>query len=159
MSALLLGKVLGVLLNTLTADGKYDVQDWENWQLPMIMKLSEKHKTFPEFFVPYLESTSNCKHFEKKMIVIPNVFPTSPTMNYLVRPLCENLRFGTRFGKQHVKVSQKLAKSPWENFFHVFPSFWMNLKSTCQIAMRALLSCFFIVSREFHLQNLSPSVR
>ena len=30
------------------------------------MELSEKRKTFCEFFVPFLELTSNFKHFEKK---------------------------------------------------------------------------------------------
>ena len=30
MSPLVLGEILGVFLNTLTAEGKYPVQDWEN---------------------------------------------------------------------------------------------------------------------------------
>ena len=35
MSALVLGKILGVFVNTLTADGKYPVQDCENLKLPI----------------------------------------------------------------------------------------------------------------------------
>ena len=66
MFALALGKTLSVFLNTLTADGKYLVEDWQNLQLPMQMQLSEKHKTFCEFFVPSLESSSNFKRFEQK---------------------------------------------------------------------------------------------
>ena len=66
MCPLLLGEVLVVFLNRLTAGGKYPVQDCENLQLPIQMQLSEKRKTFSEFFVPFLESTSNFKHFEKK---------------------------------------------------------------------------------------------
>ena len=66
MSPLVLGEILGVFVNTLTADGKYPVQGCENLQLPIQMQLSEKRKTFSEFFVPFLESTSNFKHFEKK---------------------------------------------------------------------------------------------
>ena len=66
MSPLVLGEVLVVFVNRLTADGKYPVQDCENLQLPIQMQLSEKRKTFSEFFVPFLESTSNFKHFEKK---------------------------------------------------------------------------------------------
>ena len=62
----MLGEILGVFVNTLTADGKYPVQGCENLQLPIQMQLSEKRKTFSEFFVPFLESTSNFKHFEKK---------------------------------------------------------------------------------------------
>ena len=35
MSALVLGKILGMFVNTLTADGKYPVQDCENLKLPI----------------------------------------------------------------------------------------------------------------------------
>ena len=65
MSSLVIGEILGVFVNTLTADGKYPVQGCENLQLPIQMQLSEKRKTFSEFFVPFLESTSNFKYFEK----------------------------------------------------------------------------------------------
>ena len=66
MSPLVLGEILGVFVNTLTANEKYRVQDCENLQLPIQMILSEKRKTFSQFFVPFPESTSNFKHFEKK---------------------------------------------------------------------------------------------
>ena len=66
MSPLVLGEILGVFLNTLTDDAKYPVQDCENLQLPIQMQLSEKRKTFSELFVPYLESTSNFKLFQRK---------------------------------------------------------------------------------------------
>ena len=51
MSPLVLDEMLGVFVNTLTADGKYPVQGCENLQLPIQMQLSEKQKTFPQFFV------------------------------------------------------------------------------------------------------------
>ena len=57
MSPLVLGEILGIFVNTLTADGKYPVPGCENLQLPIQMQLSEKQKTFSEFFVPFLEST------------------------------------------------------------------------------------------------------
>ena len=62
----MLGEILGVFLNTLTADGKYPVQGCENLQLPIQMQLSEKQKSFSEFFVPFLQSTSIFTRFEKK---------------------------------------------------------------------------------------------
>ena len=62
----MLGEVLVVFVNRLTADGKYPVHDYENLQLPTQMELPEKGKLFFELFVPFLESTSNFKHFEKK---------------------------------------------------------------------------------------------
>ena len=55
-----------MFVNTLTADGKYPVPDCENLQLAIQIHLSEKRKIFSEFFVPFLETTSHFKHFEKK---------------------------------------------------------------------------------------------
>ena len=66
LSPLVLDEVLRVFVNTLTSHDKYRVQDYENSQLPIQMQLSEKRKTFPQFFVPFLESTLNFKCFEKK---------------------------------------------------------------------------------------------
>ena len=65
MSPLVLGKILGVFVKTLTAGDMYPVQGCENLQLPIQMQLSEKRKTFSQFFVPFLGSTSNFKDFEK----------------------------------------------------------------------------------------------
>ena len=42
MVPLVLGEILGVFVNTLTADEKYRVQDCENIQLPIQMQLSKK---------------------------------------------------------------------------------------------------------------------
>ena len=46
MSPLVLREILGVILNTLTANGKYPVPDCENLQLAIQIQLSEKPKTF-----------------------------------------------------------------------------------------------------------------
>ena len=67
MSPLVLGEILGVFVNTLTADGKYPVQGCENLQLPIQMQLSDKQNNFSQFFVPFVESSSNFEHFEKKI--------------------------------------------------------------------------------------------
>ena len=64
MSALPLGQILGMFVNT--ADGKYPVQGFENLQIPFQMQLPEKQKIFSELVVAFLESKSNFKHFEKK---------------------------------------------------------------------------------------------
>ena len=61
------------------------------------------------------------------MMVIANGFPKLETVNNFVRPLCENPRVGTCFDSEHVTVSYKFPKCPWENFFHVFSSFWEKL--------------------------------
>ena len=124
MFPLLLGEVLVVFVNRSPADGMYAVHGSENLQLRIQMQLSEKRKSFWEFFVPFLESTSNFKSFEKKrMIVIANVFPKLGTVKIFLRPLSIKRRFRRHFDTQHVKKSQILAKSPWERFCHVFSSF------------------------------------
>ena len=46
MFAIVLGQILGVFVNTLTADRKYPVQRCEKFQLPIQMQLSEKRKSF-----------------------------------------------------------------------------------------------------------------
>ena len=59
-------EILEVFVNTLTADDKYPFWDCENLKFPIQMQLSQKQKNFSEFFVPFMESSSNSKHFQKK---------------------------------------------------------------------------------------------
>ena len=100
-----------MFVNTLSANGKYPVQYCRNLQLPTQMQLSEKRKFFSQFPVPFLESTSNFKNFEKKMMVLANVFPKLQTVKNFVTSLCKKRRFGTRLDSRHVKVSRILTKS------------------------------------------------
>ena len=55
-----------MFLNTLSTDGKHPIEDRENLPLPIQMQLSEKQKTFSEFFVSFMNCRSIFKHFEKK---------------------------------------------------------------------------------------------
>ena len=52
--------------NIFTANDNYPVQDCENLSSPIQMLIFLKSKTLSDFLVPFLESTSNFKHFEKK---------------------------------------------------------------------------------------------
>ena len=61
------------------------------------------------------------------LIVRANVFPNLQIVKNLLRALSKKRRFRTRFDNQHVKVSQILAKSPWERLYHVFSSFSLKL--------------------------------
>ena len=62
--------------------------------------------------------------FEKKKIVIANVFPKIATVQALVTPLTIQRRLKTSFDSQNVKRFQTLVKSPWEHFYHIFSSLW-----------------------------------
>ena len=52
--------------NTFTANDKYPVLDCLNFSSPNQMELYLKPTIFFDFFVSFLESTSNFKHFGKK---------------------------------------------------------------------------------------------
>ena len=120
MSPLVLGEILGVFVNTLNPESKYPVQDGENLEIPIQMQLSEKRKTFSQFFLPFLELHQFLNILKREMIIIANIFPKLETVKNLVRTLSKEQCFKTGFGSQHVKASQILAKSPWEHFYHVF---------------------------------------
>ena len=49
----------------MTANEKYPARDCTNFSSAMEMELSLKATIFSDFFVPFLESTSNFKNFEK----------------------------------------------------------------------------------------------
>ena len=112
MSPLVLGEILGVFVNTLNPESKYPVQDGENLEIPIQMQLSEKRKTFSQFFLPFLELHQFLNILKREMIVIANIFPKLETVKNLVRTLFKEQCFKTGFGSQHVKASQILAKSP-----------------------------------------------
>ena len=65
-SLLLTCQILGLLLNTLATDEKYPVLNRDNLRIPIQMQLSQKQKTFSQFFAAFLKSTLNFKHFESK---------------------------------------------------------------------------------------------
>ena len=128
ISPLVLGKILGMFYNTLTADGKYPIQYWENLPLPIQMELSDKQNPFHNSLFHFWNLSRILNILKKKkIIVIANVFPKLQTVKIFDRPPCKKRRFGTRFDRQHVKVSHILAKSPWQHFHHVFLLFWDKL--------------------------------
>ena len=59
-------QILGLLVNTLTADDEYPVLNREKLSVPVQMQLSQKEKTFSEFFAAFLRERLNLGHFEKK---------------------------------------------------------------------------------------------
>ena len=97
--------------NTLNANDKYPVLDCVNLSSPIQMQLSLKPIIFSGIFLSFLESTSNFKHFEKKMIVIATFFRKLQNVKELVRPLFKKHRFRNSFDNQHVNVSRRLVKS------------------------------------------------
>ena len=96
-------EILGVFVDTLTADERCAVPECENLQFPIQMILSSTRNFFPQIFVRLMESTSNLKLFQKKKIVIANIFPKLQTVKDLLKPLSKKRHFRTSFNSQHVK--------------------------------------------------------
>ena len=63
---LVLCKFLRLLVKTLTDDEKYSLLYRENLTQLVQILLSQKRKTFSEFFYAFLKSTLNFEHFQKK---------------------------------------------------------------------------------------------
>ena len=112
MSPIEFSEILGVFVKTLTANDKYLVLDCKKLPLPIPTQLSEKRKTFSQYFIAFLESTSNFKDFERKYDRHSQSISELQTVKNLVRTLSKKPRLRTRFDTQDVKASQILAKPP-----------------------------------------------
>ena len=82
---LVLCKILRPFVNTLSDNDKYCLLYKDNLLQPIQILLSQKQKTFSEFFSPFLKSTLNFEHFQKKMTLIANVFPKLPSPKNVIR--------------------------------------------------------------------------
>ena len=76
---LVLCKFLRLLVKTLTDDEKYSLLYRENLTQPIQILLSQKRKTFSQFFSAFLKSTLSLHIFQKKMTLIADVFPKLPS--------------------------------------------------------------------------------
>ena len=82
---LVLCKILRLFVNTLTDDDKYCLLYRDNLTQPIQILLSQKQKTFSQFFSPFFKSPLNFKHFQKKMTLIADVFPKLPSPKKVIR--------------------------------------------------------------------------
>ena len=65
-SALVRSKILGLFVNTLTAEYSYSRRNIQTLTQIIQTTLSWKQKTFSAFFIAFLKSTWNGEHFQKK---------------------------------------------------------------------------------------------
>ena len=64
MSLLLTCQILGLLVNTLAADAKYNGLNSENLTIQIERQISQKQRTFSDFFPAFFKSTLNLQYFE-----------------------------------------------------------------------------------------------
>ena len=81
---LVLWKILGLFVNTLSEDDKYCLLYNDNLLQPIQILLSQKQKTFSQFFSAFLKSTLNFEHIQKKIKLIADVFPKLPSTNIVI---------------------------------------------------------------------------
>ena len=72
---------------------KYTLLSRDNLMEPIQMHLSQKQKTFSEFFSAFFKSTSNFEHFQTKMTLIAYVFPNLRTPKDVVRSMSKKVPF------------------------------------------------------------------
>ena len=65
-SALVRSKILGLFVNTLTAEYRYSRRNMQTLTQQVQTPLSLKQKTFSWFFIAFLKSALNGEHFQKK---------------------------------------------------------------------------------------------
>ena len=66
-SALVRSKILGLFVNTLTAEYTYSRRNMQTLTQQVQTPLSLKQKTFSGFFIAFLKSIWNGEHFQKKV--------------------------------------------------------------------------------------------
>ena len=67
-------KILRLFVNILRVDEKHYLLNKDNLTEPIQIQLSQKQKTFCEFFFAFLKSIINLNIFQKKMKLIADVF-------------------------------------------------------------------------------------
>ena len=76
---LVLSKILGLFVNTLTDDDKYSLLYRDNLTQQIEILLSQKPKTFSKLSSEILNPTLNFEHFEKKDALLADVVPKLPS--------------------------------------------------------------------------------
>ena len=76
--------ILRLFVNTLTDNHKYCLLYRDNLTQPIQILLSQKQKTFSQFFSAFLKSTLNFEHFQKKINLIADVFPKLPSVKNVI---------------------------------------------------------------------------
>ena len=132
---LLTWHILGLLVNTLAADEKYPVLNRNNLTTPIQMQLSQKQRSFSNFFAAFLKSRLNFKHFKEKDE--PHKFCIFEV---------KDSRFRGCFDKQYGKASQTLLKSLSQHLQHIH---WSLARKLCSKKSHLLKCCIFEIQIKF----------
>ena len=115
---LVLCKISGLFLKKLTDDDKYSLLYRDNLMQP-IQTLSQKQKNFSQFFSEFLKSTLNFEHFQKKIMLIVDVFPKLPSPKKVIREMSVKSRFRGLLHNKHSKRAKRLLKPGQPYLSHI----------------------------------------
>ena len=121
-SLLVICKILTLFVNTLTADGKYSLINRDNLTHPIQMQLSQKQKCFTPIFYAFLKSILYFEHFNKKRILIADVFQKLCTPKNVVTQMSKKSCFRGPLNKEHGKPAQTILKSERQHRYHIYSS-------------------------------------
>ena len=120
---LIRSEILGLLVNTVTANCQYSPSNRENLLLQIQIKLIKKPSKFFCIFFYFLESTLNFQCSEKKMSMIVGIFRKLLTPKDVLVQMHNRDSFWKPTGSEHVNESRKLVKSAEKYFYPTFSSF------------------------------------
>ena len=119
------------------------------------MQLCKILKTFSQHFAHIAQSTSNFKHFEKKIFLVAYVFSKLPTLKGTVTQMFKYHRVIAPFYGQHVKRSKTLLKCPSEYFYQISSLLWAELTwETSLLLIFELLRVFIQTLTADHKHSL-----
>ena len=110
-SLLVICKILGLSVNTLTAGEKYSLPNCHKLTQPIQMQLSKKKKFFFNFFLHFWSLDQLQNILKKNMTLTAYVFAKLGTMKDVVRQMSKKSCFGGLFEKRYGKRPQTLLKS------------------------------------------------
>ena len=92
--------------------------------------------------------------FEKKMIVIANVFPKLQAVENLLKPLSWKRRVRASLNSQHVNWCQIIVKSTSGHLYHTFWSLWAEM--ICKISPLLKFEIFWVFVNTLTADDDSP---
>ena len=128
-SFLVLCKVLRMFFNILTSNKKYSLLNGDNLRHPIRMQLSQKEKTFSQFFSAFLKCRLSFEQPQKKISLIVDVFPKLRTPKNFFSQISKKFPLRGPFDKQHVRGTKhcwNLNHTTFAIFIDHFESSWVG---------------------------------
>ena len=113
---------LSLFVNTMTAVDKCSLPNRHNLTQPIHKELSQKLKTFSQFFVHFPNLGKILNILEKKMTLIAYLFLRLRPAKIVVRYMCKKSGFRLPFQKEHGKLVSTLFKFERQHLYHIYCS-------------------------------------